>query len=240
MDVFAAGDGLFVFEKDYQYYLYDYRKGSIDLLPGEPMKRVANKFYFERYEDYKLCVYDIETGAVTETTYDCYEEYIRWVEPGYFMLNEEDVIKVEGPSGTISTFDMSKYSDNDYYVNAITPDKMFASVENDEGVMFACLFNADGSMAFEPISTQVGNGYKCYLTNENLVAWTSNEILVYDIESDELVHKKEWPYSVELEIPEKNMLIVQGEHPGYGYGYYLVDVNDVDTLINPFEKYECK
>ena len=43
-------------------------------------------------------------------------------------------------------------------------------------------------------------------------------------------------YSVEKFDKDYGMMIVYGEHPEYGFGYYLVDVTDINTLINPFEK----
>ena len=141
--------------------------------------------------------------------------------------------------GLIARYDLSAYDQTDWI--EITKNNLLSYIKNEQGVWFVCLFNTDGSMAFEPINEDSfpGGEYReeyVDLTEEKLVAWDwEGAVFVYNIATQELVNK-EMPYVVKSYIAEEDMFVVEGEHPEYGIGYYLVSTDDLETLINPFEK----
>ncbi|MDO5127761.1 MAG: hypothetical protein Q4D54_08435 [Eubacteriales bacterium] len=140
--------------------------------------------------------------------------------------------------GLIARYDLSAYDQVDRI--EITKNNLLSRVQNEQGVWFVCLFNTDGSMAFEPINEESfpGGADREYidLTEEKLVAWDwEGAVFVYNIATQELVNT-EMPYVVKSYIAQEDMFVVEGEHPEYGIGYYLVSTDDLETLINPFEK----
>ncbi len=157
---------------------------------------------------------------------------------GYDTVNSTNDVNLFNQDGLIARYDLSAYDLIDW--REITKNNLLSCVQNEQGVWFVCLFNTDGSMAFEAINKESfpGGADRKYtdLTEEKLVAWDEEgSVFVYNIATQELINT-EMPYIVKSYIAEKDMFVVEGEHPEYDFGYYLVSTDDLETLINPFEK----
>lgn len=151
------------------------------------------------------------------------------------IIRNDNTYALYDESGSVTTFDLSEYEHDGFnFIN----DKVFFVTENEQGTEFVCLMNADGSMEFEPINSNefpfTTSNYMGF-SEEKIVSWDNEgAVFVYNITTKELINS-EMPYVVKSYIPEKDMFIVEGEHPEYGAGVYLVYADDLETLINPFE-----
>lgn len=197
-----------------------------------------NEWIAYNYDAHEAYFVNLETEEKREINY--FVDYVVDGDAlvGYDRDNLNDYLNLFNQDGLIARYDLSTYERID--LREITKNNLLSCVQNEQGVWFVCLFNTDGSMAFEPINKESfpGGTDREYmdLTEEKLVAWDwEGAVFVYNIATQELVNT-EMQYVVKSYIAEEDMFVVEGEHPEYGFGYYLVSTDDLETLINPFEK----
>lgn len=219
-------------------YLYDYTTGSLTYIEGYLCSYyvVDNKIYFWSPVNVDNCmmIYDIETGESNVTSYKKSEiNYI--ASDGLYTVFTGANVKVVRGTEIIAEYDVSKYHSTQ--VLTATEDNLCVAVESKDGVWFLCVLNPDGSEVFEPI--QMGALYDvfdvAFFSGDKIVGWedTYEKFLIYDMATEETVEKED--FSIVHYHEETSSIIVYGEHPKYGRGVYLIDVNDMDTLINPFD-----
>lgn len=227
------------------FYVCDFGSGEVTSaqVPTYVVKNGAvcffeNEWIAYNYDAHEAYFVNLETEEKREINY--FVDYVVDGDAlvGYDRDNLNDYLNLFNQDGLIARYDLSAYDQTDWI--EITKNNLLSCVKNEQGVWFVCLFNADGSMAFEPINKESfpGGADRKYmdLTEEKLVAWDwEGAVFVYNIATQELVNT-EMPYVVKSYIAEEDMFVVEGEHPEYGFGYYLVSTDDLETLINPFEK----
>lgn len=255
---FYAGDGIFMIEVDkedsdsFSYYVYDSVNGTCNLVVDDAWNGWANgvtgnmcsiNIEYEPYDNVYY-QYDITTGELKQIPDVTWENYAGYVDSKYVVTWEDGLYRMHSADGVVAEYDMSQYSGG-INIERMTTERAFSVITNKDESRFACLLNVDGTMEFEPINvSDFANGNVdfdecCYFKNNKLVAWGDSDngtgVFVYDVDTKEMVNK-ELPYIIEKYLPENGVFLVEAEHPEYGLGNYYVNVTDVDTLINPFDK----
>lgn len=225
--------------------VYDAMSGKVafisNVIYAEGLGTDGNKVFIRNGINHCLSV-DMETGEVSNfLESDLYKIDSR---TDLFYRQDDFVISIVDTSGTVTTYDLSKYTSVDFPRDATTS-RMVALIWNEQSSQFLCLINADGSMEFEPIETStLPAGMDTtiddtiIMTEEKLVGWDDDDgkqVFIYNTTTKETINT-EVPYEVLVYYPSYDLFVVNGEHPEYGEGRYLVDGDDLETLINPFEK----
>ena len=194
--------------------------------------------------------YDITTGSMIEVlnVSDSYEvragkageesSYIFSNDDTWCYLKREteqnSVLDIIASDGTVTEISAAIYGE-DFDVDFTDGIHVVARMYNDSSSDYFAVLNADGSYELEPLLVTDSGFSLCAISKGVAVAFNSNgEGFSYNIATKEQTTAS--GYSVEKFDKDYGMMIVYGEHPEYGSGYYLVDVTDINTLINPFEK----
>lgn len=148
-----------------------------------------------------------------------------------------DVLDIIASDGTVTEISAAIYCE-DFDVDFTDGIHVATRMYNDSSRDYFAVLNADGSYELEPLLlTDIGFSYYSSAISKGVaVAFnnSSKNCFSYNIATKEQATAS--GYSVEKFDKDRGMMIVYGKHPEYGSGYYLVDVTDINTLINPFEK----
>lgn len=185
-----------------------------------------------------LNVSDIQVGAGKAGEEN---QYIISNDDTWCYLKQEteqnNVLDIIASDGTVTEISAAIYG-GDFDVDFTDGIHVAARMYNDSSSDYFAVLNADGSYELEPLLlTDIGFSYYSSAISKGVaVAFnnSSKNCFSYNIATKEQATAS--GYSVEKFDKDYGMMIVYGEHPEYGSGYYLVDVTDINTLINPFEK----
>ena len=227
----------------------NFRKAVLDYMDGKIFGKVTWRNYG---------IYDIKTGeynmvAQADAPHTVPWDDSFWANCGYRNDNcfwyklGGTVYGVDVNNKVCATFDVSPYID--VVVRAVSRDYICFTCDNGSGTDYMCFMKADGTMVFEPqkigayfpfqisgINSHEGrviidDGKLICFRNDNRI---DSQLFVYDAKTKtqtiiDAEEYKVWDYDTET-----NTFIV-GTTYAEEWASYLVNVNKLHTLINPFE-----
>lgn len=229
-------------------YLFDTKNNLISPYPKNmypdifyPKNAFDGFVYCYSDSDDVIRTFNIATGELVELSRNTGNNRHQNFDDGLLMIKEENALQVKYIDGTIiMECDMSSY--RSWKVYEATEDKVLFTCQNESGTKYLCLMNSDGSMVFEPQKLEaIVNGSlddcKVYLSDDKLVIASYGKCFIYDIRTRQVVNK-EVSYDILGYFSEADMFVVKTSHPEidkYRNYCYLVDINNLDTLVNPFD-----
>lgn len=181
--------------------------------------------------------YNIETGEKKQLIDSSNFKVTHMSQNGVYWFRTDNTIYVCNKDKHVATYNMSEYAD----ASIVKADEkaILFTMNNADGTQYLCLMRPDGTMVFEPVKTENLGGYK-YLNQDKMAYFDYSTYTLYvcDIESGE-VTSNTLPESSSMQYyccDEENAYIIVCVYDSLkGWLYYIVDADDAETLINPFE-----
>ncbi len=244
--IYEIGDYYFDMKNNHILQRLDYDKYAIPIDEGKIKGKYADNGWLccAKLEDESMVSFNIATGEFVElcegyeTAWNAgYDVGYQVYGNGLFIRTQDNNVQVKNFAGDIiAEYDMTPYKG--WNIEGLTEERRFIICNNGSGTKYACLINSNGSMEFEPQKLEdivSGRDFDVHLDDNKLMLVNNgHRIFIYNIASKEMI-TKDIPYTIRGYLDESNTLFVEAEHPEYGKGYYLADINDLDTLVNPFE-----
>ncbi len=140
-------------------------------------------------------------------------------------------------NGNIATeYDLTEYAGNGVVSVYGVTDTMFIGILNNGEAEYFCVMEPSGEMIFEPVKREEfilsGKYAKVIVDDNQLVCVGYKKVLILDLDTKEYnIYENDmeyWNYDT-----ESNMFLVKANHPEYGSGLYLLNRDDMNTLIHP-------
>ncbi|MBQ9934559.1 MAG: hypothetical protein IJO70_01820 [Lachnospiraceae bacterium] len=187
-------------------------------------------------------IYDIKTGEYNiirytpnnphEASWDAnFWTTCTYKEDDLFWFKEGGKVYGIDGNGTVKvTYDVSKYAEATIY--SVSKDGMCFEFDNGSNVKYIGFIKPNGSLMFEPLKKS--NPAFVVYDDGNLILKFGDSTFVYNKNTNKqttIVHSNQ--YYVMFYDKETNMFVVT-RYGDYA-GAWLVNINDLNTLINPFE-----
>jgi len=237
----SCAEGVYLFEE----YLFDSKNNQIFIFPENEYIGIwgvgFDGFLLSYFEDGAIGSFNTTRGEWVELSRSTSGIRQQWFNGGLLVLMQDNTVQVKYVDGsTIMQCDMSSY--HNWEVQGVTKNNLLFTYENESGTEYICLMNADGSMGFEPKKVcDVTNGAlydsRIYLSNKNLIIDSGGMCFVYDMSTGEMVNQDVSYYILEY-FSEVDMFLVSASHPELETNKrycYLVNIDNLDTLISPFD-----
>lgn len=187
---------------------------------------------YNPYDD--LMVYDINTGKA-ETLIDiekgcelfinslpnCEIYYSQGYEKRYFIDYELNRFDYD-----LSEYDVVKIYDADR-------DKIVFTANNKEETEYIVIMNADGSFVIEPF--KYDDAYDIQIYGNKVIGYVNNKLFMVDCITGTMTDFIDLEYKIELFDQKTGAFLVESKIEGYREAYFLINVEDPYTLINPLE-----
>lgn len=231
-----ATSSFVVFSTVFNQYVYNYKTDEIIEIDNEGPNYcgfVDNYIILYNYVDYGGWGYMYEYNRIyntnTKDTTEIVGNYTALTEcNNCVLLTSENDYLILDSKGNVLDYDLSKY--NKVKIINATEDYIVFNATNTDGDEYTIILDKNGNRVIDPIKGSRSSDYM-YIYGDYIVYTVSDKNFIVNCKTGEIKND----IYIEKFDPDSGKLLIKSDG-----NYYLADVSDPDTLINPFEVAEMK
>lgn len=238
------------FEANHSYYYYNYKTNEIKEFESHNSERcfhfMDNFILYKENRNNDFSLYNTKTGNTTvlDSMSDLYcSENCTVLSNITHYSSESYIFTIIDSNGNILDYDLSDYNTTPANICDATEDYIVFIAENADNAYYVVILDKDGNRVIDPIKIS-----DYYISNSNLHIYGDYIVYAYYYDKSFIVNCKagETKIYTNHRKPEDSIMLIDFDSYSGKLliksdgNYYLADVSDPDTLINPFEVAEIQ